>query len=78
MMSSYILIKTELGMESDALTKVRKIKGVKSAHTVTGPYDMIVYVEEENLDKLGKTVISKIQNLKMIRDTMTCIVLEPI
>jgi len=34
-------------------------------------------VEAEDVNLLGKTVISKIQNLNGIRDTMTCIVVEP-
>ncbi len=78
MTAAYVLVKAELGMQNDAVTKIRKIKGVESAHTVTGPYDLIVFVEGESLEELGKTVISRIQNLKVIKDTMTCIVLEPI
>ena len=76
--SAYIMIKTRLGMQSDAYTKILKIKGVKFANTVTGPYDLIVFIESSDLNTLGKAVISKIQNLKCIKDTMTSIVIEPI
>ena len=76
--SAYVMIKTRLGMQSDAYTKILKVKGVKFANTVTGPYDLIVFIESSDLNTLGKTVISKIQNLKCIKDTMTCIVIEPI
>jgi len=65
-------------MQGDAYTKILKIKGVKFANAVTGPHDLIVFIESTDLNTLGKAVISKIQNLKCIKDTMTCIVIEPI
>ena len=77
MVSAYVMVKARLGMQNDAYTKISKIKGVKFANIITGPYDLIVFVENLELSTLGKTVISKIQNLKCIRDTMTSIVIEP-
>jgi DNA-binding Lrp family transcriptional regulator len=78
MISAYIMIKSSPGAENDIYAKITKINGVKTAHTVTGPYDLIAFVEAEDINLLGKTVISRIQNLNGIRDTMTCIVVEPI
>ncbi len=78
MIYSYVLIKTEPGMQNDALAKISKTKGVEKAHTVTGPYDIIVFVATEDLVSLKKTVVSKIQNLNMVKDTMTCLVLDMI
>ncbi len=76
MFYAYVLIKVEPGMQNDALAKIRKTKGVNQAHTVTGPYYIIVFVEESDLESLKKTVVSKIQNFSMVKDTMTCIVLD--
>ncbi|NQT67912.1 MAG: Lrp/AsnC ligand binding domain-containing protein [Actinobacteria bacterium] len=78
MIEAYILMKSELGDQSEVYTKILKIKGVKSANTVMGPYDFIIFIESEDLDTLGRTVISKIQNLKGVKDTTTCVVIEPI
>jgi len=78
MVCAYILMKSELGQQSDVYTKILKIKGVKFANTVTGPYDLIAFIESPDLNTLGKTVVSKIQNLKGVKDTMTCVVIEPI
>ena len=78
MVCAYILMKSELGQQSDVYTKILKIKGVKFANTVTGPYDLIAFIESPDLNTLGKTVVSKIQNLKGVKDTMTCIVIKPI
>jgi DNA-binding Lrp family transcriptional regulator len=78
MTAAYIMIKSSPGAEGDIFTKIKKISGVRTVHTITGPYDLIAYVEAGDLDLLGKTVISKIQNLKGINDTMTCVVVDPI
>ncbi len=78
MIEAYILMKSELGEQSEVYTKILKIKGVKSASTVIGPYDLIIFIESADLDTLGRTVISKIQNLKGVKDTTTCVVIEPI
>jgi len=78
MIKAYILMKSELGEQSEVYTKILKIKGVKSANTVIGPYDLIIFIESADLDTLGRTVISKIQNLKGVKDTTTCVVIEPI
>lgn len=78
MISAYVMIKSDLGMQNDVYTKILKINGVKKAHTIVGPWDLVTFVESEDVNTLAKTVISRIQNLKGIRDTMTCIVVEPI
>lgn len=78
MIEAYILMKSELGEQSEVYTKILKIKGVKSANTVMGPYDLIIFIESADLDALGRIVISKIQNLKGVKDTTTCVVIEPI
>ena len=78
MTAAYIMIKSSPGAENDVFTKIKKINGIKTVHTITGPWDLIAYVEAENLDVLGKTVTSRIQNCKGIEDTMTCVVINPI
>jgi DNA-binding Lrp family transcriptional regulator len=78
MTAAYIMIKSSPGAEGDIFARVKKINGVKIVHTITGPYDLIAYVEAKSLDNLGKTVTSRIQNIKGITDTMTCVVVNPI
>ena len=72
------MIKSSPGAENDVYTKTTKINGVKFAHKITGPYDLIAFIEADDLDMLGRTIISRIQNLKGIKDTMTCVVVGPV
>jgi DNA-binding Lrp family transcriptional regulator len=51
---------------------VRKVDGVVSADDVTGPYDVIVVTQAENIDDLGRMVVSRIQSVDGITRTLTC------
>ena len=42
------------------------------AEDVTGPYDVIVRAEAQNVDELGKLVVAKIQGVEGITRTLTC------
>ncbi len=69
--SAYILIQTEVGKAADVATEVRAISGVIEADDVTGPYDVIVRVEADTMDDLGKMVVSRVQMIDGITKTTT-------
>ena len=50
----------------------RKISGVTQAEDVTGPYDVIVRAQAENVDELGRLVATYIQSVPGITRTLTC------
>jgi DNA-binding Lrp family transcriptional regulator len=70
--NAYILIQTEVGRAAQVAKEVARIKGVKSAEDVTGPYDVIVRAEARTVDDLGKLVVAKIQGVEGITRTLTC------
>lgn len=72
MVQAYVLIQTEVGKAAQVADEVRKIPGVESADDVTGPYDVIVRVEAEDVDQLGKLVVARIQGVEGITRTLTC------
>jgi DNA-binding Lrp family transcriptional regulator len=72
LVNAYILIQTEVGKAAQVAKEVSKIKGVKSAEDVTGPYDVIVRAEAKTVDDLGKLVVAKIQGVEGITRTLTC------
>lgn len=69
---AYVLIQTEVGKASSVADASRAIPGVVSAEDVTGPYDVIVVTEADNVDELGQMVVSKIQLVEGITRTLTC------
>ena len=74
--SAYILIQVDVGKSTAVSKGVAAIPGVISAEEVTGPYDVIVKVESESLDTLGRNVVSRIQLVEGITRTLTCPVIH--
>ncbi|MFW9908111.1 MAG: Lrp/AsnC ligand binding domain-containing protein [Candidatus Thorarchaeota archaeon] len=72
MVTVIILIRARAGSIWDACKMIEKFEGVKSAHTVTGPYDIIVYAELEGSNDLGK-LTKGIHTIEGIERTETCI-----
>jgi hypothetical protein len=69
--SAYILIQTQVG-RTDVVRQIAAIDGVTLAEVVNGPYDLIVRIEAETLDDLGRTVVGQVQTAGGIRSTVTC------
>ena len=72
MVQAYILIQTEVGKAAAVASSIAEIAGVTQAEDVTGPYDVIVRAEANNVDELGKLVVAKIQAVPGITRTLTC------
>jgi DNA-binding Lrp family transcriptional regulator len=69
---AYILVQTEVGKAAEVASRIAGIQGVTQAEDVTGPYDVIVRAEAENVDDLGRLVVAKIQGVEGITRTLTC------
>jgi DNA-binding Lrp family transcriptional regulator len=69
---AYVLIQTEVGKASAVANAVADLPGVIAAEDVTGPYDVIVRAESDNVDNLGQLVVAQIQNVPGITRTLTC------
>jgi len=76
LVKAYILIQTDSGKAADVANTIRGIGGVISTEAVTGPYDVIVFSEAEDVDALGQLVVTAIQPLDGIVRTLTCPVIN--
>ena len=72
MVQAYVLVQTEVGMAGEVATEMKTISGVTTADDVTGPYDIIVKVEAEDMDQLGKLVMARVQAISGMTRTLTC------
>jgi DNA-binding Lrp family transcriptional regulator len=72
MVQAYILVQTEVGKAAEVAVRIGAISGVTQAEDVTGPYDVIVRAEADNVDDLGRLVVAKIQSVAGITRTLTC------
>ena len=72
MVQAYILVQTEVGKAAEVALAIAQITGVTQADDVTGPYDVIVRAEADNVDDLGRLVVAQIQGVAGITRTLTC------
>jgi len=74
--AAYIFIETVQGKSKTVAAEVSKITGVKTAHTVTGPYDVIIFVEADSIKTLGDSIVSRIQTIPGVLRTLTNVVID--
>ena len=74
---SNVLIQPAPGTTKTAAKAIAKIKGVKMAHAITGPFDVIAFVEVPDLTTLSDLILAKIQNTEGVQKTQTAIVVTP-
>ena len=69
---AYILVQTNVGKAAEVAHAISAIQGVTLAEDVTGPYDVIVRAEADDVDNLGRLVVAKVQGVPGITRTLTC------
>ncbi|MBI1884672.1 MAG: Lrp/AsnC ligand binding domain-containing protein [Chlamydiae bacterium] len=74
--SAYVFIETAQAKAKDVNRFAKKIEGVKACHAVTGPYDVVAFVEAPDISVLGEFVVAKIQNIPGVIRTLTNVVAE--
>jgi DNA-binding Lrp family transcriptional regulator len=70
--TAYILVQTEVGKAAQVAKDILDITGVQEAQAVTGPYDVIVRAQAQNIDELGQLVVARVQAVNGITRTLTC------
>ena len=74
--SAYVFVECTQGKALDVAKKLSAIKGVESCHAVTGPVDVIAFIEAPDITKLGAFVVEKIQATPGVLRTSTNIVTD--
>jgi DNA-binding Lrp family transcriptional regulator len=80
-MRAYIIIETQVGKSKVALEGVRALSWddvkILSAEAVTGPYDIVVHVDFEDVDRLATAVAEGVQRVDGVQRTTMCLVITP-
>ena len=73
----YVLVETEVGRTQAVGRAMRELRPAQArmlaVDTVTGPFDVIVQLEAEDLDKLGNAITDGIQRAEGVQRTTTCL-----
>ena len=75
MVQAYILITAAIGKVKPVAKELKGVRDVKAVHVVTGPYDIIAFVDTKDMDTLSKAVVGGIHKIKGVVDTNTAIVI---
>lgn len=76
MVEAYVLLTSAIGKVREVFEKVKKLDKVKDVRIVTGPFDIVVLAEAENLSVLTNTVVDDIREIEGVVDSNTAIVVE--
>ena len=73
----YVLVETDVGRTQAVGDAIRQITPamarIIAVDTGTGPFDVIVQLEADDLDKLGKSITEDLQTLDGVQRTTTCL-----
>lgn len=74
---AYVLVGVEVGRANSVLKAIQELNytGVRviAADAVTGPHDVIVHLEADDLDRLASTVTEALQGIRGVQRTITCL-----
>ena len=68
---AYLLINVETGTELAVQSKLHQYPCVKHSGVVTGLYDIVCYLEDDDLEKLKQDIYG-IRKMNFINRTITC------
>lgn len=74
--TAYLFVECVSGRHKDVLGRLKRVTGVRSAHIVTGNYDIIALVEATDLRVLTDAVLSKVQAIPGVYKTTTNVAVE--
>jgi DNA-binding Lrp family transcriptional regulator len=77
MIEAFVLLTVEVDKVEEVIKNIKKkLPSVKEAKGVTGPYDVIIRVDANDLKELTREIVSKIYRINGVIDTTTAIVIE--
>ena len=72
---AFVLIETDVGKTKEVIVALlnQKAREIKAVDLVTGPYDIVVVVEHDDYNAIGRLVTDKIHDVPGVRRTVTCL-----
>lgn len=78
MVSVFILINCELGLEESVMSDLKSINEVKEVKRVSEAYDFLATVESTTIEELKEIITYKIRTIKYINATLVLIKIESV
>jgi DNA-binding Lrp family transcriptional regulator len=78
MVSAYIMMKMQVGMDDQVIGEIKKLEQVKGADATYGSYDLVIKVSFKTIEDLDRFIFEKVRRIKGITETSSMIVAKPI
>jgi DNA-binding Lrp family transcriptional regulator len=75
MIEAYVLVQVDVTAGRKVGDEIARIPGVMLSQVVTGPYDVVVRIEADTMELIGK-LIDEIQKVAGVTRTLTCPVIR--
>ena len=73
---AFVTVKGQVGQLKEILANIRSLENVVEAYTVTGPYDIVIKIEGDNLENVAKMIVTKIHEIPGVQDTVTYLAID--
>jgi len=78
LVSAYIMMKMQVGMDDQVLAEIKKLEQVKEADATYGSYDLVIKVSFKTIEDLDRFIFEKIRRIKGINETSSMIVAKQV
>lgn len=73
---AFVLIEVSAGNVLKVFRELSATEGVLSCYAITGQYDLIAQLQADDMNKLGKISLNRIQRIPGVLRTITCNVID--
>jgi len=77
-LSAYIMMKMQVGMDDQVIAEIKKLEHVKEADATYGSYDLVIKVNFKTIEDLDRFIFEKIRRIKGVTETSSMIVAKKI
>ncbi len=70
-MKAFVLLNTELGMETKITEALKGVEEITNIYSLYGIYDIIIEMEADTMDRIKEVVFNKVRRLDNVKSTIT-------
>lgn len=78
MVSAYIMMKMQVGMDDQVIEEIKKLDEVKEADATYGSYDLVIKVSFKTIEDMDRFIFEKIRRIRGINETSSMIVAKQV
>ncbi len=76
MRAIFLFVKTDLGHVTEVANRIAELESFSEAYSISGPYDLLVKLYVDDVDKIGRLIETEVHSIPHIRETNTLLTFE--